>query len=826
MAQSNRQPLHLSFSEILPVLLLVLGWYGVVIQSRNLEASTIETYQKAQLEVVRNAARAAQAYITRELERRPQAVHEIEQEVLDYFVKPIRIGSVGDAWIYSPEYVVFDASEDFPAEYRGKSMAEIFALQRRYGARHYEKMTASVMQGQEGTGWYVWQPDKARESTPWWEFLTHDAGREIAAWSPVVVFPNTERQKTWVIGMSAMLPELMQSNGSYALIQASIITMSGMSVITVGLLLLLLHSKAALQKSEAYYRAIVEHQTDLICRFRPDGTLTFVNQAYATTFGSQPEALLGANVLDLIAEAERPAVWFQIASLNADHPVSVHERLVMTPTYGQRWQQWTDRAILNERGQVVEIQSVGRDITDRKLYEAEIERLAFTDPLTGLANRRRLYDIGHRLLTKHGSNHASDTASDAPALLYLDLDRFKPINDTLGHDAGDELLMQVAERLRACIRKGDTLARFGGDEFAILLHRSEAREAQVIAERILTTLHQPFHLRGRILHVGGSLGIATARSASCFSQLLTQADIAMYRAKAQGRGHYAIFDAAMYAEASTRLELETDLRQILEQQELRVHYQPIISLTSQQILGFEALVRWHHPRRGLLAPGEFLAIAGELGLELAIERWVLREACRQMAFWQTRQLTQSPLLISANLSGKHLMQPDLIDYIARLLRETTLDPKTLLLEITEDAFIQQTDSAVATLIQLRQLGVQISLDDFGTGYSSLSYLHRFPVDILKIDRSFIQDMSVGDENSEIVRTIVMLAHSLGMQTVAEGIETLDQLSQLKALQCTYGQGFLFSQPLSERATEELLQVYQQNAERFLKYQSMESAESA
>jgi diguanylate cyclase (GGDEF)-like protein/PAS domain S-box-containing protein len=802
MKQKERRKVRFPFSTALPLFLIGCGWYAVLNQSHSLEVSTVETYQKAQLEVVRSTARAARTYISRQLEY-PQpgtsASTQIEQEVLDLFIKPARLGTAGDAWIYSPNYFIFSSNRDLPKEYQGKSMALMFALQRQHGVWHYEDMMQTVVQEQEGVGWYVWQPDRAKPFTPWWEWLTQDAGREIAVWTPVKVFPDTERQKVWIIGISALLPELMQMNGAYAQIQNSIITMSIVTVAVLTLMTVLRRSRLALEASESYYRAIVEDQMEMICRFRCDGALTFVNQAYANTFGITSTNLKGANVFDLIPQRELPTVLLQLSSLSAAYPVYVSERLIKTADGELRWQQWTDRAILSSRGQVVEIQSVGRDITSRKLYETEIERLAFTDSLTGLANRRRLYHLGENTL----SNRASQAAT---ALIYLDLDRFKPINDTMGHDAGDELLIQVVERLQACIRACDLLARLGGDEFAILLTASSLTEAKQIAERIAAALKQPFQLRGQEIQLGCSIGIASAASNLSFSQLLTQADIAMYRAKSQGRGTCVVFDAAMHAEALSRRKLEMEMRQVIEQEQLRVHYQPIVSLSSYRLLGFEAVVRWQHPERGLLTPADFLLIAEEVGFSLTIERWVMQQACRQIMHWH-RHSTNAHLMVSINLSSKHLACPNLIGYLELLLQETGLPSRRLMLEITEDVVIQHTDLAIATLTQLRQLGVQIGLDDFGTGYSSLSYLHRFPVDMLKIDHSFIQDMSQDNKNAEIVRSIATLAHSLDIRTIAEGIETIDQLAQLRALRCSYGQGYFFAEPLSQFAVEHFLKRY-------------------
>ncbi|MFM7425663.1 MAG: putative bifunctional diguanylate cyclase/phosphodiesterase [Elainella sp.] len=823
MNVKNRRWLPVSLSTLLPLLLIGWGWYAVIAQSRSLETSTIRAYQQAQLEIVRSTTRAAQSYMTRELAQRPKDLHAIEQEVLQIYVKPIRVGNLGDAWIYSPNYVIFDESTDFPADYRGKSMALIFAIQRQHGAQHYEQMTQAVMQGREGVGWYVWQPDKARDAAPWWEFLTQDSGREIAAWSPVVVPSSTpNHQKVWVVGLSTLLPELMQTSGAYAQIQTLIVTMGGMTVAALLLLGWLRHSRRALKASEAHYRAIVEDQMEMICRFRCDGSLTFVNQAYADAFGIQPGSLKGINVFDLIPQSELATVLTQLATLSADHPVHAAERLITTDRQ-YRWQQWIDRAIFNHRGQVVEIQSVGRDITDRKLYEAEIERLAFTDPLTGLANRRRLYDLGHNLLSSPSppSPHPPTSPTSLPSptphpplgLIYLDLDRFKPINDTLGHDAGDELLIQVAERLRTCLRRDDLLARLGGDEFAILLFDSTLAEAEQVAERILDRLHQPFQLRGHAIQIGTSLGIALAAADLPFSQLLTQADIAMYRAKTQGRGSYVIFDGAMAAEILTRRELEADLQQVIGRNQLRVYYQPIVALASCQILGFEAVVRWHHPRRGLLSPAEFLPVAADLGCHLPIERWVMQQACDQVACWQT-QFPNLRLMLSVNLSGKHLAQPDLVESLSGLLRQTGLLPTNLMLETTEAYLIEQTELALASLHRLQRLGVKIALDDFGTGYASLSYLHRFPVDVLKIDHSFVQTIRAGEDRassgggaSEVARSIIMLAQSRGIGTIAEGIETTAQLTQLRRLRCQAGQGYLFAEPLSGLSAEAFLKSY-------------------
>jgi diguanylate cyclase (GGDEF)-like protein len=397
------------------------------------------------------------------------------------------------------------------------------------------------------------------------------------------------------------------------------------------------------------------------------------------------------------------------------------------------------------------------------------------------------------------------------ALISLDLDRFKPINDTLGPEAGDELLIKVAQRLRACVRQEDLLARLDGDEFAILLQNSSEQHARICAERLLKALHQPFWVNHTAVYINCSLGIATTATPSLqFSQLLVQADIAMDRSKDQRQGGYTMFDLSMHAEKIARLELERDLRNAIAAQELQVFYQPIVDLKTSHIIGYEALIRWQHRFKGLLQPGEFLPIAAEIGLSPAIERWVLRQACQQMMDWHYLAHTHQPYgaaippSISVNLSAQHFAQTDLVQYVEYVLQETGWPAHRLTLEITEEAMIHHPDQVAEVLLQLQHLGVRISLDDFGTGYSSLSYLQRFPVDVLKIDKSFIQTVGDRVQDGEIVRTIIGLANSLGVGTIAEGIETQAQLHQLKALRCQYGQGFLFSQPLKTIPSDRLI----------------------
>ncbi|HEV7799018.1 MAG TPA: EAL domain-containing protein [Pyrinomonadaceae bacterium] len=427
---------------------------------------------------------------------------------------------------------------------------------------------------------------------------------------------------------------------------------------------------------------------------------------------------------------------------------------------------------------------------------------AFHDALTGLPNRPLLID--HLKLAIERSKIHHDHLF---AVLFIDLDRFKNINDSLGHNTGDQLLVAIAARIGECLRPTDTIARLGGDEFAILLDGLEDWTiATSVAERVQDELLKPFSLNGHEVYTTASIGIRlSADGRDDAENMLRDADTAMYRAKDNGKARHELFHSTMHTRAVALLKLETDLRRAIEREEFCVHYQPIISLETEALVGFEALARWNHPERGLVSPDEFIPLAEETGLVTEIGAWVLHESCTQLRKWQTA-LGRESLTMSVNLSGKQLTQTDLIQQIETTLKETGLNPTWLRLEITESVVMENAELATNTLLQLRKLGVHLSIDDFGTGYSSLSYLHRFPVNTLKIDRSFIGRMAKGDENSEIVRTICTLANNLGMEVVAEGVETREQLELLRSLNCEYGQGYLFSKPVdAEKATIQVLE---------------------
>jgi len=387
----------------------------------------------------------------------------------------------------------------------------------------------------------------------------------------------------------------------------------------------------------------------------------------------------------------------------------------------------------------------------------------------------------------------------------LDLDRFKNVNDSLGHAVGDELLIGIARRLESHIRPVDRVARLGGDEFAILLDGiEEPSDATRVAGRLQLELQEPFTIHGHNVFTSASVGIAMSSTGyDGPDAVLRDADTAMYRAKALGKARYEIFDLEMHSRAVALLKLETDLRLAVERHEFFIEYQPIMKIGTNVIHGFEALVRWQHPERGLLMPSEFIPVAEETGLIIPLGRWVLRESCRQTRLWQEQFPEFDSLQLSVNYSGKQFMQSDVIEQITLILEETGFDPCLLQLEITESAVIENTKTVTEMILQLRKLGIRLSMDDFGTGYSSLSYLHNFPIHTLKIDRSFISNKGeVGD--NEIVRTIIMLARNLGLDVVAEGVETTEQLEYLQSLECEYAQGFLFSRPLEPNAVERTL----------------------
>ena len=558
----------------------------------------------------------------------------------------------------------------------------------------------------------------------------------------------------------------------------------------------------------------LEQSIDGIAVTDIDGQFLFINPAWAQMHGCRPDEVLGQHFSIFHTEA-------QMQQEVAPFMEYVNQAGANTGELGHKRQDGTTfptqkavAVITDGNAMRLGYVAIARDITERKQAEAQLREYAFHDALTSLPNRALFM---HRL--EYALNQAKRQENYLFAVLYLDLDRFKVINDSLGHSFGDQLLIAIARRLANCLRPTDTAARLGGDEFTILLEGiNDIWDAIRIAERIQAELRLPFALGEQEVFTTASIGIAlSATGYERPEDLLRDADIAMYRAKDLGKARYEIFNTDMHILAVARLQLENDLRRAIERHEFQIYYQPIVSLKIGKIIGFEALVRWQHPNRGLLTPQDFLAVVQETGLSVIVDQWVLRQACRQMRQWQLAFPSESPMIICVNFCSNQFAQPNLIEQIHQVLQDTGLDAQSLKLEITESVIIENAQFVTDMLFQLKALGIQLAIDDFGTGYSSLGRLHTFPINVLKIDRSFIshkieevwgelpdQNSHSDIENLEIVGTIVTLAHSLGLDVTAEGVETAAQLAQLKDLNCEYGQGYFFSVPLDSKATEALI----------------------
>jgi diguanylate cyclase (GGDEF)-like protein/PAS domain S-box-containing protein len=477
------------------------------------------------------------------------------------------------------------------------------------------------------------------------------------------------------------------------------------------------------------------------------------------------------------------------------------EHRIMAQDGQERWVLTRGCVVRDAEGRVVRMAGSQTDFTARKLAEQQLLYDAFHDGLTGLPNRALFLDrLGVAIAAGRRNNAHSF------AVLFLDIDRFKTINDSLGHAAGDTLLIETARRLERLMRRGDTVARLGGDEFAILINNiDELSDAIHMAKRAQDALAEPFETEDQQIYVTASIGVALPESSEQTPEgILRDADIAMYRAKAAGRAQYQVFDEDMHRSAVRLLTLETQLRRAVENNEFVLHYQPIISLGIGRIVGFEALVRWRHPERGLVPPASFIAVAEETGLIVPLGWWVLRKACLTGRQWQYRFPADPQLFMSVNVSGKMLTQADASEQVVAILNETGLPANSLRLEVTESMLMEHSDEALAMLAELRTLGIKLSIDDFGTGYSSLSYLQRFRYDSLKIDRSFVARIGQTDDSHTIVETILALASSLGIGVIAEGIETADQVNQLRQMHCPHGQGFWFAHPVDAQAATELL----------------------
>ena len=533
-----------------------------------------------------------------------------------------------------------------------------------------------------------------------------------------------------------------------------------------------------------------------------EGRWLQVNRSLCHILGYTERELLATDFLAITHPDDLGTALANISQvLKGRTPTSQMEKRYVHKKGHEVWVHWSVSTVRDSYTRSAHLIFQIQDITDRKMAEQQLHHDAFHDALTGLPNRALFMDHLKLAIARSQRNDKLTYA-----VLYLDLDRFKIINDSLGHTIGDQLLVGIADRLKRNLRPGDTVARLGGDEFTILIEDiADEQEALAVAERIQKELSTPFNLSGREVFTTVSLGIAPSSTGyERAEDILRDADTAMYRAKSAGKARYEVFDKAMHARAINILQMETDMRRAIERNEFLVFFQPIVALEDFRLRGFEALVRWQHPERGFISPMDFIPVAEETGMITPIGEWVLRESCRQMNAWQKQFPGDPPLFISVNLSSKQFSQNSLISRVAYIIQETGIDPRTLKLEITESVVMENIETATGMLQQLRDLGVQLSIDDFGTGYSSLSYLHRFPIDTLKIDRSFVTRMTENSENMEIVRTVVVLAQNLGMDVVAEGVETKEQLALLRKLGCENGQGYFFSKPVNSSGAEKII----------------------
>jgi diguanylate cyclase (GGDEF)-like protein/PAS domain S-box-containing protein len=554
----------------------------------------------------------------------------------------------------------------------------------------------------------------------------------------------------------------------------------------------------AVRQNEARFRSLVQHSSDVIIVTRANGTMRFVSPSANRVFGYDPSEMVGRPIATLLHpdDRDRATTLFESASRTPGVTGPVEWR------FRQPDGSWLSAEILatnltgdpTVRGIVLNT----RDVSERKRLEEQLTHQAFHDPLTGLANRALFRDrVSHALALAKRQAHPI-------TVLFLDLDDFKRVNDSLGHAEGDRLLLSAAERFLSCARASDTVARLGGDEFAILIeHAAEPDGRGELLERLATAMGHPFTLSGNQLQVTASIGVATAAAGDTADDLLRNADVAMYAAKRRGKGRSETYESRMYADVRHRLEMEAALRAAIDAGELRLHYQPIVELRTGAIYGIEALVRWEHQTYGHLLPQHFIPLAEETGLIVKLGSWVLDEACRQVQAWRVAY-PETQLSVSVNISGRQLQGPGIGTALGDALAISGVDPSAVILEITESVLMQQTDSVLERLQTLKKLGVRLAIDDFGTGYSSLSYLQRFPIDILKIAKPFVEEVALGADRAALARAIIGLSETLRLQTVAEGIEMAEQRAALIELGCPLGQGHHFSRAVPADAIERML----------------------
>jgi diguanylate cyclase (GGDEF)-like protein/PAS domain S-box-containing protein len=662
--------------------------------------------------------------------------------------------------------------------------------------------TGQVFAGTWATGTWV--------DTGWLAFYVLPA---VAALHPSVARPATPRADTahltparaaGLVVTSLVAPAMLVVQDALGQQVASAPIAVTFVLVTVLALLRVSHLVESLagaqekQRSAARFETLVQSGSDLIMLVEETGTVRYTSPSSARVLGTAPEALTGTALLEQVHPDDVPRLAEYLTRSFEHRPAGALEVRLQGAAGSWQWVETLASAPQPDEDGVPCVVLTSRDVSERKELEEQLTEQALHDPLTGLANRRLFADrVDHALAQREAGGIA---------VLFLDLDDFKVVNDSLGHGAGDALLVTVAERLVSQVRAGDTVARLGGDEFAVLLEQDVAPgDAESAAERLIAVLHEPVVVGSTELRTRASIGIAPVQPGDTGEDVLRNADLAMYMAKGAGKGRAATFRPEMHSATVGRLELTADLRAAIEHGELRLHYQPTVQLSTGAVTGVEALVRWQHPVRGLISPAQFIPLAEESGLVVPLGRWVLGQACREAVRWP--QLPgRRPISLAVNLSTRHLSDPSVVDDVRLALAESGLEPSRLVVEITETGLVDDEDVVLGALHALKHVGVRLAVDDFGTGYSSLSYLKRFPIDVLKVDKSFVDGLGIGGggEATGLVQAILGMARTLRMSTVAEGIEDVDQLCELAELGCDNGQGYLLSRPVPADQLTELL----------------------
>jgi len=637
------------------------------------------------------------------------------------------------------------------------------------------------------------------------------AAREQLRGAPVV------RQEATALGSLAMqgMPYVAMLVSFLVLVYVESSSMSSpataMTVIIFALTLLVMLRQGVLSRDdallrerraagivEARYASLIKNASDVFMIADVDGRLRFASPAAERTFGAHPDDLVGRNLLDLWSDTDRERLAAFLAEVTATRGRPVGPVEVTVGNGARRSTLESVGSNLLDDPAISGLALNFRDVSERKALEEQLRQLAFHDPLTLLANRSLFRNrVQHALALTQRSHQRV-------AVLFLDFDNFKNVNDSLGHDAGDRLLQAAAQRLVKSTRPADTVARLGGDEFAILLEGiSESTDVEGIAAKITRSFDEPLQLDGSDTYLAASIGIAFSQPDDDTEQLLRNADIAMYSAKAAGKARFVVFQPRMQEQLRERLRLEEDINRALARGEFFLEYQPVVDLARREILGVEALVRWNHPEQGLVMPGAFIPVAEESGQIVELGRWVLAEACRAVRAWRDTIAAGEGLRVAVNISGRHLQHADLVADVRSALESSGLEPGNLVIELTESTIMHNTEANLDRFRELKALGVRLAIDDFGMGYSSLSYLHRFPIDILKIDRSFVGRLTEEGDGPELARAVVTLGETLGLETVAEGVEHEDQVEKLLGLGCVAAQGFLFARAVALQVVSSL-----------------------